>query len=73
MINIIYTCVYVLFQYLGMYILYYIKKSNIYFVLDSNGLWVQYLFENIDTVYVYIHTDTHQAALSRVMKRRSGN
>jgi hypothetical protein len=24
-----------LFQYLGMYILYYIKKSNIYFVLDS--------------------------------------
>ena len=38
MINIIYICVYVLFQYLGMYILYYIKKFNIYFVLNSNGL-----------------------------------
>ena len=40
MINIIYICVYVLFQYLGMYILYYIKKSKIFFVSDSNGLLV---------------------------------
>jgi hypothetical protein len=63
MINIIYICVYVLFQYLGMYILYYIKKFNIYFVLNSNGLWVQYLFKNIDTVYVYIYTHTHTKLL----------